>query len=578
MLGHCSKRGKDIKCSEDGNQLTYIMKSVNYSSINISAFCKARLFILINLLLFFSLHAYGQRGGCVNGPTVTLAFTSGSTCGLAPVKISGSFGGSATNIKITENGGGSVSPASISSSPFEFTYTPKSKDNGNNVTITVTTIDPPGAACSAAKATFVLTVGSSLSAPVIGTVTGPTCIIPTGNVILNGLPSSGTWALTRYPDSVTSSGTGISTTVSGLSPGTYSFSVTNHAGCISNMSDNAVIPVQSVGVVANAGTGGHVCGLDFAFSAVITNGTGTWTKINGPGNAVFSPDNHHPDSHVNVDQVGTYDFAWNIDNSACSSMDIARVIFHELPVIEISSKKDTTICKGVNIQLHASGVGFFSWSPAALFNNPNISDPVATPVTSAILTVTLTDQFGCMNSDDITVNVKTKPVANAGPDQVLESQISTIMNAVLYNNDETGVWSLISGKGEFYDSSNAKATVNDLSPDMNKFLWTVNNGVCPPSSDTVMITIGDVLIPTLITPNMDGRNDYMVIGGLGEKGNIAELIIFDRRGVQVYKNTNYDNLWNGVDYNDNPLPEDTYFYILKTNGNQSVKGFIVIRR
>ena len=555
------------------------MKSVNYSRIkNYYAFYWARFIILVNFLLFLTLHAWSQRGGCVNGPTVNLGFTSGSTCGLAPVKISGTFGGSATSIKITNNGGGSVSPGSISSTPFEFTYTPKSKDNGKNVTITVTTNDPPGAACSAAKTTFVLSVGSSLTAPLIGTVTGTTCINPTGNVILNGLPSSGTWTLTRYPDTVTSSGTGVSTTVSGLSPGTYNFSVSNPSGCVSNMSANAVIPVQSIGTVANAGTGGHVCGLDFIFSAVITNGTGTWTKISGPGNAAFSPDNHHPDTHVIVDQVGTYDFAWNIDNSACSSTDIVRVIFHELPLIEISSSKDTTICKGADIQLHASGTGFFSWAPPALFNNPNISDPVATPVTSAILTVTLTDQFGCMNSADIMVNVKNKAVANAGPDQVLESQFSTIMNAVLYNNDDTGVWSLISGKGEFYDSASAKASVSELSPDMNKFLWTVNNGVCPPSSDTVMITIGDVQIPTLITPNMDGRNDYLVIGGLSEKGTSAELIIFDRRGAQVYKNTNYDNSWNGVDYNDNPLPEDTYFYILKTNSIQSIKGFFVIRR
>jgi len=86
-----------------------------------------------------------------------------------------------------------------------------------------------------------------------------------------------------------------------------------------------------------------------------------------------------------------------------------------------------------------------------------------------------------------------------------------------------------------------------------------------------------MVIPTLITPNMDGRNDYFIIGGSGAKGKV-ELVIFDRRGAQVYKNLNYDNLWNGVDYNQNPLPEDTYFYVLKTRNNQSNTGYIVIRR
>ena len=71
----------------------------------------------------------------------------------------------------------------------------------------------------------------------------------------------------------------------------------------------------------------------------------------------------------------------------------------------------------------------------------------------------------------------------------------------------------------------------------NKFLWTITNGACPASSDTVMILVQDFIIPTLITPNMDGKNDYFVL-----KGNMTlrktELVIFDRRGAQVYKNMN----------------------------------------
>ena len=69
------------------------------------------------------------------------------------------------------------------------------------------------------------------TAPVPGTVTHPTCEVPTGNVIVTGLPSAGTWTLTRFPGSVQSTGTGTSTTVSGLAQGTYNFTVTNANGC-----------------------------------------------------------------------------------------------------------------------------------------------------------------------------------------------------------------------------------------------------------------------------------------------------------------------------------------------------------
>jgi gliding motility-associated-like protein len=125
------------------------------------------------------------------------------------------------------------------------------------------------------------------------------------------------------------------------------------------------------------------------------------------------------------------------------------------------------------------------------------------------------------------------------------------------------VWSVISGTGLFYEITSAKTPINNLSIGDNKFLWSVTNGVCPESHDSIMIIVHDLVIKTLITPNMDGRNDYFVLEGLSTQDK-PELVIFDRRGVQVYKKENYDNLWNGIDYNRNPLPDDTYFCIIKT--------------
>jgi gliding motility-associated-like protein len=212
-----------------------------------------------------------------------------------------------------------------------------------------------------------------------------------------------------------------------------------------------------------------------------------------------------------------------------------------------------------------------------VLSNPNIINPIATPDTTTKFTVNLTDQFGCKNSDDIVVEVRDKTTANAGPDQLLGYIFTTTMDAVLAHSYENGVWSVISGKGDFVDSTNAKTTVKSLSPGENKFLWTVTNGYCPISHDTTMISVIEFIIPTLITPNGDGRNDYFVLRGLATLGR-TELIIFDRRGAQVYKNLNYDNSWNGLDYNKNPLPDDTYFYVIKSANGKSISGYIVIRR
>jgi hypothetical protein len=46
----------------------------------------------------------------------------------------------------------------------------------------------------------------------------------------------------------------------------------------------------------------------------------------------------------------------------------------------------------------------------------------------------------------------------------------------------------------------------------------------------------------------------------------------------VYSNSDYNNDWNGVSLDGNPLPDDTYFYVLKAQNGISKSGYIVIRR
>jgi hypothetical protein len=78
-------------------------------------------------------------------------------------------------------------------------------------------------------------------APIVGSIIHPTCEVTSGSAILEGLPASGTWTLTQYPDSTTISDTGTIYTVDGLASDTFNFTVTNEAGCTSMESDDVVI-------------------------------------------------------------------------------------------------------------------------------------------------------------------------------------------------------------------------------------------------------------------------------------------------------------------------------------------------
>lgn len=72
------------------------------------------------------------------------------------------------------------------------------------------------------------------AAPIVGTITQPTCAVSTGSVVLSGLPLSGI----INPGNISYAGT--SCTINNLSPGTYTFTVSN-ATCASLASANVVI-------------------------------------------------------------------------------------------------------------------------------------------------------------------------------------------------------------------------------------------------------------------------------------------------------------------------------------------------
>jgi gliding motility-associated-like protein len=521
--------------------------------------------------------------GCLNPPTVSLSSRSGTTCGIIPVTVIGnSFGGSATSVTITENGAGSVSPVSSNTTPFSFTYTPASGDSGNTIVITVTTNNPLDFPCAAASVTYTLRVIAYPTAPIPGTITQPTCNVSTGSVVLNGLPGTGTWMLTRYPGIITTTGTGTSTTVTDLPGGVYNFSVTNETGCISAISANVTIPAQPVtpsppliGTITQPTP-------ELRTGSVILYGlpaNGTWILSLIPGNINTSGTGT---THTIPGLApGTYNFIVANAGGCTSGLSASFVIypFQGSPVLLITNPPpvcfpttiditDPKVTAGSDLNL-----AFTYWSDAAA----TIQYRTPGAATNGTWFIKGTTANGLSSIKPVEVHVFRTPSANAGSDQVISFQFETTMDALPTDQYEKGVWSVISGSGDFFDPGYAKTSVSGLSQGKNLFLWTVSNGVCPATSDTVGILVQDLVIPSLITPNMDGINDYLIINRSDILGRI-ELVIFNRRGVQVFKSENYDNQWNGVDYSGRLLSDDTYFYVFKSENHKPVSGFIVIRR
>jgi hypothetical protein len=106
-----------------------------------------------------------------------------------------------------------------------------------------------------------------------------------------------------------------------------------------------------------------------------------------------------------------------------------------------------------------------------------------------------------------------------------------------------------------------------------KYSVTVGNAHCTFDSDTVFITVLkqlEFIIPNLITPNGDRKNDEFSIPDLVPYSSVA---IYNIWGEVIYKSHNYVNKWKPEDY-----PDGIYFYYLKYACGGDYKGWIQVVR
>lgn len=80
------------------------------------------------------------------------------------------------------------------------------------------------------------------------------------------------------------------------------------------------------------------------------------------------------------------------------------------------------------------------------------------------------------------------------------------------------------------------------------------------------------------TPNGDGKNDFFIVDDLLVVEDMV-LKIYSANGIEVYRQSNYDNTWSGTDKNGNVLPKGNYYYIFTDkDGTAIYKGSITLVR
>lgn len=193
--------------------------------------------------------------------------------------------------------------------------------------------------------------------------------------------------------------------ISVSTPGSYSVTVSNLAGCTA--SDTILVTLVPDPVV-NLGPDTTLC---IGGAAVLDAGAGFASYLWSNGATTPS---------ISVSNAGTYSVT--VTNSAgCTGSDARVVSVVQNPVVNLGPIQ--TICSGISTVLNAGG-GFSSYSW-----NTGATTPSITVSSTGNYSVTVTNSAGCTGIDSVLVSVVPNPMVNLGPDITLCGGDSTVLSA-----------------------------------------------------------------------------------------------------------------------------------------------------
>jgi gliding motility-associated-like protein len=177
---------------------------------------------------------------------------------------------------------------------------------------------------------------------------------------------------------------------------------------------------------------------------------------------------------------------------------------------------------------------------------------------------------GLPNNPDYTLGPDVAQPANAGNDTTICID-GSVKLGIPANNVSIYSWY---PPNELDDANIAQPTATPMQDTW--FYLTVTDTTksvgCNETRDSVFVKVIDceeteIIIPNIITPNKDDKNDYFFIKNLPSN---SSLTIFNRWGNQIFKTDDYKNDWPV-----NEISEGVYFYVLKVNGEEEVRKGMV---
>lgn len=447
---------------------------------------------------------------------------------------------------------------------------------------------------------------------------------PQDTVVMQGseitYPGTGEWSLgTVSGNPFFNNPTDSTTTVTNLAIGKSELIWTFDNGACGVSSDTMMVSVfDPASPSATANSDSLFCDppacVDLIGSSTLPPAYGWWEQIAG------DIDSDIADSTSNITTacglaLNESAFVWTVYNGACPNSLTADTVWYYIydsQVAQAFAGNDSSFCgeqvsftlQGSQLVGTVSGLATGYWTGGGgTIINPETSSATVNDMPVGVNCYTWTvDNGACgISTDEVCVTVydPLHEVAYAGEGSIIceGDFVSFNLNANEAIAPATGLWSVIGGPADIEDPELHDALVTYLGqitvPLMSVYdtlMWTIDNGVCGSTSDTIMFELQDcetVKIPDAFSPNNDGVNDAFFISNLQHypQNNIQ---IFNRWGALVYSASPYKGDWDGTSHEAGTigeiLPVSTYYYVLSIGSeyeeepNKVFTGFVYLKR
>lgn len=306
---------------------------------------------------------------------------------------------------------------------------------------------------------------------------------------------------------------------------------------------------------------------------VPAQGTGMWVVSQGTG--VLATPSSATTAVSNL-VTGSNIFSWVVSTPQCGSTnDQVTVVNNALPTT-VNILSDTSyICNATSTLLLGTfptvGTGVWTTTSGTTIASPTNHNTNASNFDAGWNNFTFTITNGNCPSSSDSIAIFTS----------VQAQIFSNDTTICFENDQIAIsgnepgfsqeagWYFYQGNANIEDPYASNTLVNDFTATTNYLIYSFKHPLCPKTMDTMTIIVNncesdDLIIPSIFSPNADGKNDIFMVVNLHEFYPECEVSIVNRWGSLIYDSKGYATPWDGT-HKGNELPMGVYYYKIQLN-------------